>query len=112
MIELEKNSENQEKKLEEKLEKLPKQKKWKIIRLIIGGLCLPFIGPYFPFRRGTLAERMGYEVSSLLFLGLAIAIVPIACYINNNKINAEIYEAEWELETIRRNKLKGESKNE
>jgi hypothetical protein len=102
------NSVNQEKELEEQLKNLPKEK-WKIWRLIAVGIILPFVGPYFPMRRGMLADRMGYEESALLFGGLCIIIIPIACAMHFQKINTDIFDVECELESLKR---KNNQKNE
>ncbi|MEY2692908.1 MAG: hypothetical protein RIT03_1299 [Bacteroidota bacterium] len=46
MNEIDTNSVNQERELENQLKNLPKEK-WKIWRLIAVGIFLPFVGPYF-----------------------------------------------------------------
>lgn len=103
------NSENTEKDLLEKLEKLPNEK-WKIWRLIAVGIFIPFIGPYFPMRKGMLADRMGFENAALLFGGLCIVVIPIACYMHIQKINTQIFDAELELKSLRwKNKQKIEN---
>lgn len=103
-------SENKVIELEEQLKKLQKEK-WKIWRLIAVGILLPFIGPYFPMRRGMLADRMGFENSALLFAGLCIAIVPIGCYMHFQKINNQIFDVEYDIESIKR-KIRQNIENE
>lgn len=110
MSELIKTSENKEKELEEQLKKLPKEK-WKIWRLIAVGIFMPFVGPYIPMRKGMLADRMGYQDAVLLFAALLLVVVPIGCYMHFQKINNEIFDAECELESLKRqNKLNLENK--
>ena len=75
------NSVTSKRELEERLKKLPKEK-WKIWRLIVVGIFLPFIGPYIPMKKGSLEERMGYNNSALLFGGLCLVFIPIACYMH------------------------------
>lgn len=110
MNELEINSENKEsEELEAKLKKLPREK-WKIWRLIAVGIFMPFVGPYIPMRRGTLAERMGYNDAVLLFGAILLVVIPIGCYMHFQKINNEIFDAECELESLKRkNKQKTDS---
>lgn len=103
-------SENKVIELEEQIKKLQKEK-WKIWRLIAVGILLPFIGPYFPMRRGMLADRMGFENSALLFAGLCIAIVPIGCYMHFQKINNQIFDVEYDIESIKR-KIRQNIENE
>ena len=106
---MELNSESSERELEEQLKKLPKEK-WKIWRLIAVGIILPFVGPYIPLRKGMLADRMGFENSSLLFGGLCIVFIPIACYMHFQKVNNQISDVECDLEILKRkNKQKIES---
>lgn len=101
MNELENNYNRQEKELEKQLKELPKEK-WKIWRLIAVGIIMPFVGPYIPMRRGMLADRMGYENSALLFVGLCIVFIPIACFMHVQKINNQIFEVELELKLLNR----------
>lgn len=109
MNELEVNSENKKRELEEQLKNLPKEK-WKIWRLIAVGIIMPFVGPYIPMRRGMLADRMGYQNSALMFGGLCIVVIPIACYMHFQKINNQISDIECDLEILKRkNKQKTES---
>lgn len=103
-------SENKVIELEEQLKKLQKEK-WKIWRLIAVGIILPFIGPYFPMRRGMLADRMGFEKSALLFAGLCIVVVPIGCYMHFQKINNQIFDVEYDMESIKR-KIRQNIENE
>jgi uncharacterized sodium:solute symporter family permease YidK len=109
MNELVLNVENTEKKLEDKLKKLPKEK-WKIWRLIAVGIIMPFVSPYVPMRRGMLVDRMGYQDSALMFGAIFLIVVPIGCYMHFQKVNNEIFEIECDLENIKRkNKQKIES---
>lgn len=94
-------SENMVIELEEQLKKLQKEK-WKIWRLIAVGILLPFVGPYFPMRRGMLADRMGFENSALLFGGLCIVFVPLGCYMHFQKVNNQIFDVECDIERIKR----------
>ncbi|WP_166924969.1 hypothetical protein [Flavobacterium poyangense] len=55
MNELDINSDDKKRDLEDQLKKRPKEK-WKIWRLIAVGIILPFVGPYIPLRKGSLAE--------------------------------------------------------
>lgn len=101
MNEFDVNSDHQEKELEEQLKKLPKEK-WKIWRLIAVGIIMPFVGPYIPMRRGTLAERMGYRDAALLFGVILLIVIPIGCYMHFQKINNQIFEVECDLENLKR----------
>ncbi|TGD57872.1 hypothetical protein [Flavobacterium humi] len=109
MNEFDVNSDVEERELEKQLQKLPKEK-WKIWRLIAVGIIMPFVGPYIPMRKGTLAERMGYSDAVLLFGAILVIVVPIGCYMHFQKINNQIFEAECDLENLKRkNKQKIES---
>ena len=109
MNELDVNSDDQERELQEQLKKLPREK-WKIWRLIAVGIIMPFVGPYIPMRRGTLAERMGYSDAALLFGAILLVVIPIGCYMYFQKINNQIFEAECDLENLKRkNKQKIEN---
>ncbi|MES2574364.1 MAG: hypothetical protein V4572_05450 [Bacteroidota bacterium] len=111
MSELIKTLYNKEKELEEQLKKLPKEK-WKIWRLIAVGILTPFVGPYIPMRRGTLAERMGYQDAFLMFALICVIFIPYACYAYIQKINNEIFEVELELELLnRKEQIKEQFKN-
>ena len=100
---LDKDVEIKKKELNEQLINLPK-KKWQIVRLIIVGIFLPFVGPYIPLRKGSLTERMGYHDAVLLFAVICVIFIPIACYMHIQKINNEILEVELELELLNRKK--------
>lgn len=103
------NSENTEKALLEKLKQLPNEKK-KIWRLIAVGIILPIVGPYVPMRKGMLADRMGFENAALLFAGICIVAIPIACYMHLKKINDQIFDVELELKSLRwKNKQKSDN---
>jgi uncharacterized sodium:solute symporter family permease YidK len=109
MNELEISYKEQVKELEKRLKNLPKEK-WKIWRLIAVGIITPFVGPYFPIRKGMLADRMGYKESVLLFSAIFLIAVPIGCYMHFQKINNEIFDAECELESLKpKNKQKIEN---
>ena len=109
MNEFDINSENKEKELENQLKKLPKEK-WKIWRLIVVGIIMPFVGPYIPMRKGMLVDRMGYQDSVLLFVVILLVAVPAGCYMHFQKINNEIFDIECQLENLRhQNKQKIES---
>jgi hypothetical protein len=101
MNELDVNSANKERELEEQLKNLPKEK-WKIWRLIAVGIFIPFVGPYIPMRRGMLADRMGYQNSALMFGAILIIVIPIGCYMHFQKINNQIFDVECELESLKR----------
>lgn len=103
MNEMDVNSDNQERVLEEQLKKLPKEK-WKIWRLIAVGIIMPFVGPFIPMRRGTLAERMGFIDAALLFGAILLVVIPIGCYMHFQKINNQIFEAECDLDNLKRKK--------
>lgn len=92
--------ENRVVELEEQIKNLPKEK-WKIWRLIAVGIFFPFIGPYFPMRRGTLSERMGYQESVFLFAAIYIIVIPLACYMHFQKVNNQILDAESEIQRIK-----------
>ncbi len=77
---------NREKELEEELKKLSKEKR-KIWRLIAVGIIMPFIGPFIPMKRGTLAERMGYSNAVIMFGLIVLVAIPIGCYMQSKKIN-------------------------
>ncbi|SCX19106.1 hypothetical protein [Flavobacterium saliperosum] len=96
MNNLEKNLDEEERQLKEQLARLPK-KKWQIWRLILVGLLGPFILPYLPMKRGPLSERMGYEDSVLLFGGIYLLVIPIACYMHFQKVNQEMCAIESKL---------------
>lgn len=94
------NLENKQKELEDQLKKLPKEK-WKIWRLIVVGIIMPFIGPYIPTRNGLLVDRMGYQNSALMFVAILIVAIPAGCYMHFQKINNEIFDIECELENLK-----------
>jgi hypothetical protein len=106
MNELDINSENKKRELQEQLKNLPKEK-WKIWRLIAVGIIMPFVGPYIPIRKGMLADRMGYENSALMFGAILLFVVPIGCYMHFQKINNEIFDVECELESLIQKKENG-----
>ena len=91
--------------------KILQKEKWKIWRLIAVGIILPFIGPYFPMRRGMLADRMGFENSALIFAGLCVFIVPLGCYMHFQKVNNQIFNVEYDIERINR-KIRKNIENE
>jgi len=92
---------NREKELEEELKKLSKEKR-KIWRLIAVGIIMPFIGPFIPMKRGTLAERMGYSNAVIMFGLIVLVAIPIGCYMQSKKINNQMFDCECELASIRR----------
>lgn len=106
-----KELEEQIKQLEEKLVKTPK-KKWQVLRLIFVGIFFPFVGPYIPFRTGTLAERMGYNKSALLFGAIFLIAVPVGCIMHIQKIDFEINDIEVDLELLKRKKQLAEKQLE
>lgn len=101
MDQTEETLDTQQKQLEEQLAKLPK-KRWGILKLVAVGLISPFILPYIPLRRGTLAERMGYTDAVLLFGLIFIIVVPFACYKHIQKINNQKHDIEFDLQRLKR----------
>lgn len=111
MSETEKELDEQIKQLEEKLVKTPK-KKWQVLRLIFVGIFFPFVGPYIPFRTGTLAERMGYNKSALIFGAMFLIAVPIISIMHFQKVDFEINDIEVDLELLKRKKQQAEKRFE
>jgi len=96
--------------LEKRLKELPREKR-KVWRLIVMGIICPFIGPYFPFRKGFLADRMGYQNSVLMFAVMVVIFFPIAGYMHYQKINNQIFDVELELDILNRKIQKGNDKD-
>lgn len=107
MNQIEQNIQEQEKKLEKSLAELPKRK-WEILPAIIICIIATFVLPYFPFRTGTLAERLGYNNSVIIFGILFLITVPIGCFMHFQKINYKINDIEVDLEILRRKKKQRE----
>lgn len=94
--------------LEEKLKVLPK-KNWKILRIIVVCVAVPFIMPYFPMRHGSLAEQYGTRNALIICIIFTAILCPISLYLHFRKLNYEIHATKVDIEYVKKKKLELEN---
>ncbi len=96
---IEKAKSDEEKFLEAQIAKIQMKKwgKWVILRFLAVGIIGPFVLPLIPMRRGSSAERMGYENAVLFFVAINLIIIPIASYMYSKKVDEEVMNVKRKL---------------
>ena len=89
--------------LEKQLTKFPQKKRISLLKMILVTIICPLILPLIPSRRskGTLADYMGYQ-ESVILSGILFIIIAVVGYENYMaKINDEMLDIEYEIDTLK-----------